>query len=91
MPGGNVWAWDGNDSQWAPAFAMESPWNDGTKFQIQPTSTTCNSGYAQTGHSGGMVIAMADASARTVAPSVSQSTWTSVCTPNGNEILGPDF
>ena len=86
-----MWAWDGNDSQWAPAFAMESPWNDGTKFQTQPTSTTCNTGYAQTGHAGGMVVAMADASARTVAPSVSQSTWLTVCTPNGNEIVGPDF
>ena len=70
---------------------MESPWNDGTKFQTQPTSLTCNTGYAQTGHNGGMVIAMADASARTVAPSVSQPTWLAVCTPNGNEILGPDF
>jgi prepilin-type N-terminal cleavage/methylation domain-containing protein len=90
-PGGNVWAWDGNNAQWAPAFAMESPWNDGTKFQTQPTSTTCNAGYAQTGHAGGMVIAMADASARTVAPSVSQTTWLTVCTPNGNEIVGPDF
>jgi len=90
-PGGNVWCWDGNDAQWAPAFAMESPWNDGTKFQTQPTSVTCNVGYAQTGHNGGMVIAMADASARTVAPSVSQTTWLAVCTPNGAEILGPDF
>ena len=90
-PGGNTWAWDGNSAQWAPAFAMESPWNDGTKFQTQPTTLTCNVGYAQTGHNGGMVIAMADASARTVAPSVSQSTWLAVCTPNGNEILGPDF
>jgi len=90
-PGGNAWAWDGNSAQWAPAFAMESPWNDGTKFQTQPTSLTCNVGYAQTGHNGGMVIAMADASARTVAPSVSSTTWLAVCTPNGNEILGPDF
>jgi len=90
-PGGNAWCWDGNSAQWAPAFAMESPWNDGTKFQTQPTSLTCNVGYAQTGHNGGMVIAMADASARTVAPSVSQQTWLSECTPNGNEILGPDF
>jgi len=90
-PGGNTWCWDGNSAQWAPAFAMESPWNDGTKFQTQPTSLTCNVGYAQTGHNGGMVIAMADASARTVAPSVSQQTWLAVCTPNGNEILGPDF
>jgi len=90
-PGGNAWCWDGNTAQWAPAFAMESPWNDGTKFQTQPTSLTCNVGYAQTGHNGGMVIAMADASARTVAPSVSSTTWLAVCTPNGNEILGPDF
>jgi prepilin-type N-terminal cleavage/methylation domain-containing protein len=90
-PGGNVWAWDGNSAQWAPAFAMESPWNDGTKFQSQPTSITCNVGYAQTGHNGGMVVAMADASARTVAPTCSQQTFANVCTPNGNEIIGPDF
>ena len=89
--GGNVWAWDGNTCQYAPAFAMESPWNDGTRFQTSPTSVTCNAGYAQTGHNGGMVVAMADASARTVAPTVSASTFTNVCTPNGNEIVGPDF
>jgi prepilin-type N-terminal cleavage/methylation domain-containing protein len=90
-PAGNVWAWDGNNAQWAPAFAMESPWNDGTRFQTMPTTSTCNSAYAQTGHINGMAVVMADASARTIAPSISQVTFSAVCTPNGNEIPGSDF
>jgi len=89
--GGNLWAWDQNTCQFAPAFAMESPWNDGTKFLIQPTDNQCNSAYPSTGHSGGMVVAMADASGRTVASSINATTFLQVCTPNGGEIVGNDW
>jgi len=91
LTGGNLWAFDSDNCSFAPAFAMESPWADGTKFQLNPTSFQCNAAYAQTGHNGGMVVAMADASARTVAQSVSATTFFSVCTPNGGEILPADW
>jgi len=91
LTGGNLWAFDSDNCSFAPAFAMESPWADGTKFQLNPTSFQCNAAYAQTGHNGGMVVAMGDASARTVSQSVSATTFMSVCTPNGGEILGSDW
>jgi len=101
QPGGNAWAGrvatatatdpGGNTAQWAPAFAMESPWMDGTKFQQSPTALTCNVAYASSAHTGGMVLAMADASGRVVSPTVSANTWVQVCTPNGGEVNGPDF
>jgi hypothetical protein len=89
--GGSLWAVSVENAQWAPAFAMESPWADGTRFQVNPPADTCNVAYAQTGHDGGMMIAMADTSVRSISPSVSSTTWISLCTPNGGEQLGPDF
>jgi len=89
--GGNLWAWDQHTAQFAPAFAMESPWNDGTKFLLQPTDVQCNAAYPSTGHSGGMVVAMADASGRTVQASINSTTFLQVCTPNGGEIIGNDW
>lgn len=76
---GNTWAgrvWgdaddpNGNTAKWAPAFAMESPWADGTKFQQNPTAATCNVAYASTAHTGGMVVAMGDASGRVIAQTI---------------------
>jgi prepilin-type N-terminal cleavage/methylation domain-containing protein len=89
--GGNLWAPSAQNARWAPAFAMESPWNDGTRFQINPASDKCNVAYAQTGHTGGMVIAMADGSARSISANISVKTFADLCTPNGGEIIGPDF
>jgi hypothetical protein len=91
LPGGNLWAPGSDAAQYGPAFAMESPWSDGTRFQINPTAASCNAAYASTGHSGGMVAAMADASTRTIAQTISNSTWMALCTPNGGEIVSSDF
>jgi prepilin-type N-terminal cleavage/methylation domain-containing protein len=89
--GGNLWAWDGDNVSFSPAVAMESPWNDGTKFQMNPTSSQCNTAYGQTGHTAGIVVAMGDASVRTVSLSINASTWLAAMTPNGQEVLGPDW
>jgi len=89
--GGNLWAFDGDNASFAPAFAMESPWADGTKFQLNPTSAQCNTAYGQTGHSAGMVVALGDASVRVIAQSMTNTTFISACTPNGMEILGSDW
>jgi len=89
--GGDLWAFDGDNASFAPAFAMESPWADGTKFQLNPTSAQCNTAYGQTGHSAGMVAALGDASVRVIAQSMSNTTFIAACTPNGMEILGSDW
>jgi hypothetical protein len=38
-----------------------------------------------------MLVALADGSVRTVAPTVSPYTFWAACTPDGNESLGPDW
>jgi prepilin-type N-terminal cleavage/methylation domain-containing protein len=91
VPGGNLWSVSVQSAQWAPAFAMESPWADGTRFQVLPTAADCDVAYAQTGHVGGMVVAMADASARLITTDITNETWIALCTPNGSEIVGPEF
>jgi prepilin-type N-terminal cleavage/methylation domain-containing protein len=107
LPGGNLWSGGGDPSipvsgfaalefgddtaQWAPAFAMETPWTDGTKFQVNPTPAQCDVAYPQTGHTAGMVVTMADGSSRTVAALVSSATWYALCTPDGGEVVGADF
>jgi prepilin-type N-terminal cleavage/methylation domain-containing protein len=80
-----------NTAQWAPAFAMETPWSNGTKFQMSPPASECDVAYPQTAHTGGMVVGLADASARFLAPTISASTWFALCTPNGGEAVDADF
>jgi hypothetical protein len=91
LPGGNLWAPSVNNAQWAPAFAMESPWHDGTKFQLRPWPSQCNVGYPSTGHYEGLIVDMADASCRTVSPRISSETFYALCTPNGGDRIGPDW
>jgi prepilin-type processing-associated H-X9-DG protein len=81
-----------------------------SKFQYQPVpdskvrisasrasgfDTACDPSRAQTGHTGGMVIAMADGSVRTLGISVSDKTWWQlvryVLQPNPNDLLGNDW
>src|SRR5262249_29817072 len=91
LPGGTLWGPARDNARYAPAFAMEAPWDDGTRFQPSPTPDHCNVAYPSTAHSGGMVVAMADASARALSPSISVQTFHALCTPNGGEAIGPDF
>jgi prepilin-type processing-associated H-X9-DG protein len=91
LSGGTLWGPAGDNARYAPAFAMESPWNDGTTFQASPTPDKCNVAYPSTGHPGGMVVAMADGSARTLCSSISVETFRALCTPNGGDVIGVDF
>jgi hypothetical protein len=91
LPGGTLWGPAGDNARYAPAFAMEAPWDDGTRFQVSPNQDTCNVAYPSTAHSGAMVVAMADGSATTVSASISTQTFRALCTPNGGEKIGPDF
>jgi prepilin-type N-terminal cleavage/methylation domain-containing protein/prepilin-type processing-associated H-X9-DG protein len=59
-------------------------------FQDRPAIEACDNWRAQSAHTGGMNVALADGSVRTVNPTVSQATWTVALLPKeGN--LGPDW
>jgi prepilin-type N-terminal cleavage/methylation domain-containing protein len=60
-------------------------------FQTNPIPANCNPAVAQAPHPGGMVVCMGDASVRTVSPTISQSSWQAVLTPNGQDTPGPDW
>jgi prepilin-type N-terminal cleavage/methylation domain-containing protein/prepilin-type processing-associated H-X9-DG protein len=60
-------------------------------FQVQPRQANCDSRVAQTAHTNGMQVAMGDGSVRNVGSSVSQLTFWAACTPEGGEVLGPDW
>jgi type II secretory pathway pseudopilin PulG len=82
----NAWAYDGQ-SAWTPAFAYASH----GKFQMLPSEKQCDPDLAQTAHAGGINICLGDASVRAVSEQVSPRTWWFACTPDGGEVLGPDW
>jgi prepilin-type N-terminal cleavage/methylation domain-containing protein len=65
----------------------------GSKFQTTPNpyQTACNSAVASTPHPAGILVALGDGSVRLVNAAVSGPTWWAACTPNGNDVLGPDW
>jgi prepilin-type processing-associated H-X9-DG protein len=60
-------------------------------FQDKPLPRDCDNWRAQSGHTGGMNIALADGSVRMVSPAISQATWTSALLPADGVPLGPDW
>jgi hypothetical protein len=82
----NAWAYDGQ-SAWTPAFTYASH----GKFQTVPAEQQCDPDLAQSPHAGGINVGMADVSSRFVAEKVSPRTWWFACTPDGGEVLGPDW
>jgi prepilin-type N-terminal cleavage/methylation domain-containing protein/prepilin-type processing-associated H-X9-DG protein len=60
-------------------------------FQDRPRPQDCDNWRAQSGHRGGMNVAMADASVRSVSPTVTQATWTAAMLPQDGQPLGPDW
>jgi hypothetical protein len=65
----------------------------GSRFQVQPTPFLgdCNPNRAATAHAGGMLVCLADSSVRTLAPSLSGTTWWAAVTPSRDEVLGSDW
>jgi prepilin-type processing-associated H-X9-DG protein len=52
----------------------------------------CAPGYSpSTGHTGGIMVGMFDGSVRLVAQGTSPQTWWYAITPQGGDILGPDW
>jgi prepilin-type N-terminal cleavage/methylation domain-containing protein len=103
---GNLWAhpWgDPTNGVWRPAvfdsmsgggigYPGGTP-NGSSYFQIQPNpyTTNCDFTRASTGHSGGIMATLGDASVRVVAQGVSPMTWWFAATPNGGETLPSDW
>ncbi len=90
--GGSYWAMGPyNSLNWAK-FAVGVTGPD-SLFQTTPTpwNTECEPFLAQTPHASGMMVAMADGSVRSLAPSMSGTTWWAACTPNDGDELGADW
>jgi hypothetical protein len=60
-------------------------------FQVAPSPERCWPFEAQTPHHSGMLAALMDGSCRTLAPSISASTYWAAVTPSGGEAFGPDW
>jgi prepilin-type N-terminal cleavage/methylation domain-containing protein len=63
----------------------------GSIFQVQPAKGNCDPTRASTPHPGGILVGLADGSVRTLAPSISGTTWWAAVTPSGGEVLGSDW
>jgi prepilin-type N-terminal cleavage/methylation domain-containing protein len=56
---------------------------------VQPQN--CNSAMPASGHTGGIMVGMADGSTRFVSQGISATTWWYIMTPQGGEVLGSDW
>jgi prepilin-type N-terminal cleavage/methylation domain-containing protein/prepilin-type processing-associated H-X9-DG protein len=89
-------AWLGADNTLYTSFWICSQSGDygigGSYFQVLPNpQTTCDDCRPNSAHTGGINVGMGDGSVRFVALGVSPATWWYTCTPNGGEVLGPDW
>jgi prepilin-type processing-associated H-X9-DG protein len=57
----------------------------GQTFQVRPTVADCDPKVPQTAHPGGMIVALADGSVRTIKPTTSDRVFWSAVTPAGGE------
>lgn len=81
-----------------PGFAIPLPGlpnviGPGSKFQVQPSPFlgNCDPTRAATAHGSGMLVCLADGSVRTLAPSMSGTTWWLAVTPSDGQVLGSDW
>jgi hypothetical protein len=51
----------------------------------------CDPTTASSLHPSGVLVGLADSSARAVAQGISLKTWNAALTPNGHDTLGPDW
>jgi len=102
---GSLWA-DSN-SVWRPYICTNQLTKNGTladypacfMFQVQPKWNgpaaggypSCLTDRGQTGHSGGSVTALCDASVRIVSGGLSATTWARACDPRDGQALDADW
>src|SRR5262249_49316862 len=60
-------------------------------FQVRPSAATCNAYSAQSPYSGGILVALGDASVKMVSAGVSDTTWASAVTPSSGDLVGSDW
>jgi prepilin-type N-terminal cleavage/methylation domain-containing protein/prepilin-type processing-associated H-X9-DG protein len=60
-------------------------------FQDRPLPKDCDNWRAQSGHRGGMNVALMDGSVRYVSPQISQASWTLALLPRDGQVIGPDW
>ena len=78
------------ESAWGPALGKVGT---ASMFQVQPDpyQTACDWAVAQTPHSSGIQVALADGSVRSVNASIAPSTWWAALTPRGGETPASDW
>ena len=95
---GSLWA-DSN-SVWRAAFAHNNfnkypgPGYPASvlQFQVNPNwQTQCDPARAQSPHPTGMMVGMADGSARFLSGSISNTSWSYACDPRDGNTLGSDW
>jgi len=91
--GGNLLHWlggDWNPNAWGVTFA-NSPWggnwNQVPMIQPNPWQTACDPSRPSGGHTGQVLVALADGSVRGVTQSVPQATWILAITPDDGQAL----
>ncbi|MCS7021206.1 MAG: DUF1559 domain-containing protein [Gemmataceae bacterium] len=97
-------AWPGSGPTAGPPLWVANPPNDlylaafnFTTGAIQPPqpatapATACDPRRPHMLSAGGCLVAMGDGSVRSVAPSISATTWAVACTPASGDILGNDW
>jgi hypothetical protein len=84
-----------NDGDYYPITTGSPPtsqWRNGLTFQAAPRpGPDCNPQMAQTPHRSGMLVALADGSARQLSPAISPTTYWGAITPARGELLGNDW
>jgi prepilin-type N-terminal cleavage/methylation domain-containing protein len=86
----HIWAENGQGAgpganTYQPSIAVT------TLPQFLPDKNSCNPFTYQGFSSGGIQVALADGSTRSVAPTVTQTTWTNALMPADGQTLGPDW
>jgi prepilin-type N-terminal cleavage/methylation domain-containing protein len=66
---------------------------EGSRFQVQPTPFigNCDPTRASTSHASGIQVGLADGSVRTLAPTITGTTWWAAVTPREGETPGLDW
>jgi prepilin-type N-terminal cleavage/methylation domain-containing protein/prepilin-type processing-associated H-X9-DG protein len=90
--GGSYWAHGNYNVPYMAMFAY-SVTGPASRFQVTPNpwQTACDPSLAQTPHAGGMMVALADGSVRSLAPSLTGTTWWAACTPMGGEVMPQEW
>ena len=92
--------WADSHNIWRPVFCVnnvnQTPSAAGyppcALFQVQPNYVNgCDSGRAQSNHSGGMNVGLGDGSVRLVSAGISPGTWAAACDPRDGVPLGSDW